>query len=232
MSRAPARIARRASFRLALSACLPFLLLAPAPAGLALLCAQETAQNTAQETSGSAGAALGGAALGAASGALLGVTASLIPCAKTLSQLTCARATTLSAGLIGLGSGTLVGAWDSGRLGSAAKGAAIGFGAGAAVGFVLKKVVRQYGWLDVLSTGAIGMAFGAQPEGAALGLGAGMFVGSVLWLVVPSYGLPDLAAAGFIGMAAGGLAAWIVDAVEANSEAGGSGVTIPFSIRI
>lgn len=232
MSRVPARIPCRASFRLALSACLPFLLLAPAPAGLALLCAQETAQNTAQETSGSAGAALGGAALGAASGVMLGVTASLIPCAKTLSQLTCARATTLSAGLIGLGSGTLVGAWDSGRLGSAAKGAAIGFGAGAAVGFVLKKVVRQYGWLDVLSTGAIGMAFGAQPEGAALGLGAGMFVGSVLWLAVPSYGLPDLAAAGFIGMAAGGLAAWIVDAVEANSEAGGSGVTIPFSIRI
>lgn len=228
MSRVPARIPCRASFRLALSACLPFLLLAPAPVGLASLCAQETAQ----ETSGSAGAALGGAALGAASGVMLGVTASLIPCAKTLSQLTCARATTLSAGLIGLGSGTLVGAWDSGRLGSAAKGAAIGFGAGAAVGFVLKKVVRQYGWLDVLSTGAIGMAFGAQPEGAALGLGAGMFVGSVLWLVVPSYGLPDLAAAGFIGMAAGGLAAWIVDAVEANSEAGGSGVTIPFSIRI
>ncbi len=175
---------------------------------------------------------MGGAALGAASGAMLGVTASLIPCTKTLSQLTCARAATLSAGLIGLSSGTLVGAWDSGRVGSAAKGAAIGFGAGAAVGFVLKKVVRQYGWLDVLSTGAIGMAFGAQPEGAALGLGAGMFVGSVLWLVVPSYGLPDLAAAGFIGMAAGGLAAWIVDAVEANTEAGGSGVTIPFSIRI
>ncbi len=227
MSRVPARIPRRASFRLALSACLPFLLLAPAPAGLALLCAQETAQ----KTSGSAGAALGGAALGAASGAMLGVTASLIPCAKTLSQLTCARATTLSAGLIGLGSGTLVGVWDSGRLGSAAKGAAVGFGAGAAVGLVLKKVVRQYGWLDVLSTGAIGMAFGAQPEGAALGLGAGMFVGSVLWLVVPSYGLPDLAAAGFIGMAAGGLAAWIVDAVEADSN-GRSGVTIPFSIRI
>lgn len=185
----------------------------------------------AQETTGSAGAAIGGAALGAASGTMLGLTASLIPCSKTLSQLTCSRASTLSAGLIGLGSGTLVGAWDSGRLGSAAKGAAIGFGAGAAVGFVLKEVVRQYGWLDVLSTGAIGMSIGAQPEGAALGLGAGLFVGSVLWLAIPSYGLPDLAAAGLIGMAAGGLAAWVVDAVEANSS-GGSGVTIPFSFRI
>ncbi len=185
----------------------------------------------AQETSGSAGAAIGGATLGAASGAMLGVTASLIPCSKTLSQLTCARASTLSAGLIGLGSGTLVGAWDSGRLGSSAKGAAIGFGAGAAVGFVLKEVVRQYGWLDVLSTGAVGMSIGAQPEGAALGLGAGLFVGSVLWLAVPSYGLFDLAAAGLIGVAAGGLAAWVVDAVEANSS-GGSGVTIPFSFRI
>jgi hypothetical protein len=185
----------------------------------------------AQETSGSAGAAIGGAALGAASGAMLGVTASLIPCSKTLSQLTCARASTLSAGLIGLGSGTLVGAWDSGRLGSAAKGAAIGLGAGAAVGFVLKEVVRQYGWLDVLSMGAIGMSIGAQPEGAVLGLGAGVFVGSILWLTVPSYGLPDLAAAGLIGVAAGGLAAWVFDAVEANANEG-SGVTIPFSFRI
>ncbi|MEE9579159.1 MAG: hypothetical protein V3W24_06245 [Gemmatimonadota bacterium] len=188
-------------------------------------------QARAQETTGSAGAAIGGAALGAASGAMLGVTASLIPCSKTLSQLPCARASTLSAGLIGLGSGTLVGAWDSGRLGSAAKGAAIGFGAGAAVGIVAKEVVRQYGWLDVLSFGAIGMAFGAQPEGAALGLGAGAFVGSVLWLAIPSYELPDLAAAGLIGMAAGGLAAWVVDAVEADTS-GGSGVTIPFSFRI
>ena len=181
--------------------------------------------------SGPAGAAIGGAALGAASGAMLGVTASLIPCSKTLSQLTCARASTLSAGLIGLGSGTLVGAWDSGRLGSAAKGAAIGLGAGAAVGFVLKEVIRQYGWLDVLSTGAIGMSIGAQPEGAVLGLGAGVFVGSILWLTVPSYGLPDLAAAGLIGVAVGGLAAWVFDAVEANANEG-DGVTIPFSFRI
>jgi hypothetical protein len=162
---------------------------------------------------------------------MLGVTASLIPCSKTLSQLTCARSSTLSAGLIGLGSGTLVGAWDSGRLGSAAKGAAIGFGAGAAVGFVLKEVIRQYGLLDVVSTGAIGMSVGAQPEGAALGLGAGLFVGSVLWLAIPSYELPDLAAAGLIGMAAGGLAAWVIEAVEANSN-GGSGITIPLSLRI
>lgn len=185
----------------------------------------------AQNTSGSAGAAIGGAALGVASGAMLGVTASLIPCTKTLSQLTCVRVSTLSAGLVGLGSGTLVGAWDSGRLGNSAKGAAIGFGAGAAVGFVLKEVVRQYGWLDVLSTGAIGMAIGAQPEGAVLGLGAGLFVGSILWLTVPSYGIPDLAAAGLIGVAAGGLAAWVFDAVEANTSEGG-GVTIPFSFRI
>jgi hypothetical protein len=209
------------AFCLAVACCLSFPAWAPGGAGGAL----------AQETSGSAGAAIGGAALGAASGAMLGVTASLIPCSKTLSQLTCSRASTLSAGLIGLGSGTLVGAWDSGRLGSAAKGAAIGFGAGAAVGFVLKEVIRQYGWMDVLSTGAIGMSIGAQPEGAALGLGAGLFVGSVLWLAVPSYGLPDLAAAGLIGMAAGGLAALVVDAVQANSS-GGSGVTIPFSLRI
>jgi hypothetical protein len=206
---------------LAVACSLSFPAWAPGGAGGAL----------AQETTGSAGAAIGGAALGAASGAMLGVTASLIPCAKTLSQLTCSRASTLSAGLIGLGSGTLVGAWDSGRLGSAAKGAAIGFGAGAAVGFVLKEVVRQYGWLDVLSTGAIGMAFGAQPEGTALGLGAGLFVGSVLWLAIPSYELPDLAAAGLIGVAAGSLTAWVVDAVQANSS-GGSGVTIPFSFTI
>ena len=83
----------------------------------------------------------------------------------------------------------------------------------------------------MLSFGAIGMAFGAQPEGAALGLGAGAFVGSVLWLAIPSYELPDLAAAGLIGMAAGGLAAWVVDAVEADTNVG-SGVTIPFSFRI
>jgi hypothetical protein len=212
---------RSFTLRLAAVCCISFPAWAPGGAGEA----------QAQETSGSAGAAIGGAALGAASGAMLGVTASLIPCSKTLSQLTCSRASTLSAGLIGLGSGTLVGAWDSGRLGSAAKGAAIGFGAGAVLGLVAKEVVRQYSWLDVLSTGAIGMSFGVQPAGAALGLGAGVFVGSVLWLAIPSYGLPDLAAAGLIGMAAGGLAAWVVDAVEANSS-GGSGVTIPFSFRI
>jgi hypothetical protein len=162
---------------------------------------------------------------------MLGLTASLIPCAKTLSQLTCGRVSTISGGLIGLGSGTLVGAWDSDRLGGAAKGAAIGFGAGAMVGLVLKEVVRQYGWLDVVSTGAVGMAIGAQPQGSALGLGAGLFVGSVLWLTVPSWGFPDFAAAGLLGLAAGGLAAWIVDAAEANS-AGGTGVTIPFSLSL
>lgn len=212
---------RSFTLRLAVACCLRLLAWNLAGAGVA----------QAQETNGSAGAAIGGAALGGASGAIVGLTASLIPCSKSLSQLTCARASTLSAGLIGLGSGTLVGAWDSGRLGSAAKGAAIGFGAGAALGFVAKEVVRQYGWLDVLSAGAIGMSFGAQPVGAALGLGAGAFVGSVLWLAIPSFELPDLAAAGLIGMAAGGLAAWVVDAVEANSS-GGSGVTIPFSFRI
>ena len=185
----------------------------------------------AQETSGSAGAAIGGAALGAASGAMLGVMGSLIPCSSTLAQLTCVRASALSGGFIGLGSGTLTGAWDSDRLGSAAKGAAIGLGAGAAVGLVLKEVVRQYGWLDVAATGAIGMSLGAQPVGAGLGLGAGLFVGSVLWLAVPSWGPIDLAAAGLLGAAAGGIAAWVVDAVEANSS-GGPGVTIPFSLRL
>ncbi len=162
---------------------------------------------------------------------MLGVTASLIPCTKTVSQLTCARVATLSSGLIGLTSGTLVGAWDSERLESAAKGAAIGFGAGAAIGFVLKEVVRQYGWLDVLSSGAIGLAVGAQPEGAVLGLGGGLFVGSILWLAVPSYDLSDLAAAGLIGVAAGGLAAWTVEAIQANVN-GDAGITIPFSLRI
>ena len=185
----------------------------------------------AQETSGSTGAAIGGAALGAASGTMLGVTAGLIPCTKTLEQLTCVRASTLSAGVIGLGSGTLVGAWDSARLGRAAKGAAIGLGAGAVAGFVLKEVVWYYGWLDVLSAGAIGMSIGAQPVGAGLGLGAGAFVGSVLWLAVPSWGLQDFATASLLGMAAGGIAAWVVDAVEANSS-GASGVTIPFSLRL
>jgi hypothetical protein len=115
--------------RLAAVCCISFLASAPGGAGEA----------QAQEASGSAGAAIGGAALGAASGAMLGVTASLIPCSKTLSQLTCSRASTLSAGLIGLGSGTLVGAWDSERLGSTAKGAAIGFGAGAVLGLVAKE---------------------------------------------------------------------------------------------
>ena len=162
---------------------------------------------------------------------MLGLTASLIPCTKTLSQLTCARASAVSGGFIGLASGALVGTWDSDRLGSAAKGAAIGLGAGAVVGLVLKQVVRQYGWLDVVSTGVIGMAVGAQPEGSALGLGAGLFVGSVLWLTVPSWELPDFAAAGLLGLAAGGLAAWIVDAAEANSD-GGTGVTVPISLRL
>lgn len=184
-----------------------------------------------EEPSGSAAAAIGGAALGAASGTMLGLTASLIPCAKTASHLTCARASTLSSGLIGLGSGVLVGAWDSDRLGDAAKGAAFGFGGGVLVGLVLREVVRQYGWLDVISSGTIGMAVGAQPLGSAIGLGAGLFVGSVLWLAVPSWELPDFAAAGLIGVAAGALAGWIVDAAEANST-GGSGVTIPVSLRL
>lgn len=162
---------------------------------------------------------------------MLGLTASLVPCTKTVWQLSCARWATASTGVIGLASGTLVGAWDSERLGSSAKGAAIGFGAGAAIGLVLKEVVRQYGWPDVLSIGAVGLAVGAQPEGAALGLGGGLFVGSILWLTVPSYELSDLAAAGLIGMAAGGLTAWILDAVHAN-ESGDGGVTIPFSLRI
>jgi hypothetical protein len=185
----------------------------------------------AQEPSGSTGAAIGGAALGLASGGMLGVMGSLLPCTETLEQLTCVRASAISGGLIGLGSGTLVGAWDSSRLASAAKGAAIGFVAGAAVGFVLKEVVRQYGWLDVVSAGAIGLSIGAQPEGAALGLGAGLFVGSVLWLAVPSWELPDLDVTGLLGLAVGGVAAWVVAAADANSS-GGTGVTIPFSLPL
>ena len=163
---------------------------------------------------------------------MLGVMGGLIPCTGSRAQVTCVRASAISGGLIGLAGGTLVGAWESERLENSAKGAAIGFGAGAAVGLVLKEVVRQYGWLDVLSVGAIGLAFGAQPEGAALGLGAGVFIGSALWLAVPAFKLPDLAAASLIGMSAGGLAAWVVEAAQANAEGGGSGITIPFSLRI
>ena len=169
------------------------------------------------QTSGSTWAAIGGGALGLYSGAVLGSMGSWLPCNRTYQSMTCVRASTVTAGVLGAASGVVIGAVDSETLGDAAVGAGIGFAAGAAAGMVMKPFLQRFGWDDVAAVGLMGGAIGASPVGAAIGFGAGTLIGVVLWQVVPSIELSDALAFSVGGMALGGITGWVYRAFDVES---------------
>ena len=66
--------------------------------------------------------------------------------------------------------------------------------------------------------GGIGAAVRASAEGAVIGLAVGTVVGTVLWRSVPSFELSDAVGVGVMGLAVGGLATWVIRAVEAGGD--------------
>ena len=170
------------------------------------------------QDSGSDWAIVAGGALGLYSGAVLGMAGGMIPCSQTYAGASCVRLVGISGGAIGLASGLYLGAEDEDRVVDALRGAGYGLLIGSAAGFTLSRIVPYYGWLDVVAGGGIGAAVGASAEGAVIGLAVGTVVGTVLWRSVPSFELPDAVGVAVMGLAVGGLATWVIRAVEAGGD--------------
>jgi hypothetical protein len=174
-------------------------------------------------------AAVAGAALGGYSGAMLGLTGSLIPCGQTYGGPTCAGLATLAGAAAGFGAGIPLGRLDDERIAERFRGGLWGAGIGAVAGYALKGVVRQYGWLDVASGAALGLAVGASARGAGIGFLAGAATGGVLLAIVPDVRVVDAVGVSLTGMAIGGAMGWVVDAARAG-DAAGTPVMVSFSI--
>ena len=126
----------------------------------------------------------------------------------------------MTGGVIGLTAGAVIGHEGDSELNDRAENAVLGTTVGAVVGVVLKEVVRQYDWPDVVASAAVGIAIGASAEGAGLGFAAGATTGFLLWRLHPSVGPAGVVGWALAGLAVGGLSDWVVDAVESGSEAG------------
>ncbi len=169
-----------------------------------------------QAVEGTPGGAIAGGVLGAYSGGMLALVGSLIPCGQTMAGPTCSAWVVGIGGVVGATAGATVGAADDERFVRRVEAGMIGAAAGAVVGYALKGVVRQYGWLDVVSGAAIGLAVGSSAKGAAIGLGAGALAGGVLLATVPRVRVTDAVAVSAAGLALGGILGWVNDAVRAN----------------
>jgi len=187
--------------------------------GLAMLTAPGGAA-LAQGGGGSTQAAVAGALLGGYSGTMLGLTGALIPCSQTWAGPTCSAVVAALGGAVGLGAGAILGNRDRDQVARRSRGALWGAGIGGVVGYAMKRGIRPYGWVDVASGAALGMAIGASGRGAVIGLGAGALAGGILFAAVPSVRLGDALAVGLAGMAIGGVMGWVADAANANSSAG------------
>jgi hypothetical protein len=104
---------------------------------------------------------------------------------------------------------------------------AIGAVAGGVVGYALKGIVRQYGWLDVASGAALGMAIGSSAKGSVIGFGAGAVAGTVLLAAVPSFRVTDAVSVSLAALAIGGVLGWVADGAEAQRD---GDVPIMFSV--
>ena len=172
---------------------------------------------------------MGATALGLYSGSALGLTGSLVPCSQRVRGLLCTRISAGVGGLLGGISGAAIGANDSDRAWNHARNAGIGALAGGFTGFLLKDLVRHYGWLDAGAGVMLGAAIGAAPVGAGLGFATGALVGAALWQLVPSFEVADAVGMGLGGLALGGLGSWVVSAVRSSGEDRKIEVTIPLS---
>jgi hypothetical protein len=188
----------------------------------------------AQDSTGSTGAAIAGSALGLASGAVLGTMGSIPPCWQTAAGVRCVRWSVGLGAAIGVTSGAVIGANDGDRIEQAATSAAIGFGAGAVLGLALVPVAQRFGWQDVIAMGFMGGAIGGAPLGSAIGLAGGALVGAVLAQTVQDFTLPDAVGTGIVGMSLGALTQWVVTAVDAAKNGGGSPgleLVVPLTVR-
>ena len=88
--------------------------------------------------------------------------------------------------------------------------------AGAVVGTVLWKEVRQYSYGDAMALAAVGGAIGAAPMGAGLGAAAGATLGGLAWWLLPESGLPDFIMLTLVGVGVGGIVDWGLGASRAN----------------
>jgi hypothetical protein len=178
-----------------------------------------------QEVSGSAWAAVAGGALGLYSGAVLGTVGALVPCSQTYAGVRCVRTGLGAGGAVGLLSGIAIGDADADEVWRDYEGAGIGLLVGSAVTLGLKPFVERWSWGDVAAGALVGSAVGAAGKGAGIGLVAGSALGVALWQLVPSIDLPDAISVGLFGMAAGGLATWVIRAVDARDRADASGAS-------
>jgi hypothetical protein len=144
---------------------------------------------------------------------------SLIPCNDTYAGPHCVRWVAGGAALVGGVSGAIVGGRDPEMLGHRAFGAAIGLGAGTALGLAMAPFIERWAMEDVLALGVIGGAVGSAPLGAVIGLGVGAVSGAALWQAVPGFGSPDGAAFVLGGITLGVLTEWIVRAATAGDDA-------------
>jgi hypothetical protein len=182
-----------------------------------------------QDTDGTPTGAVAGGLLGAYSGGMLSLVGSLIPCGQTLAGPRCSAWTAGIGASLGAVGGAALGAADDDELFRRVEGGLIGAFAGGLVGYALKGVVRQYGWLDVASGAALGLAVGSSARGAALGFGAGALVGGVLLATVPSIRVTDAVGVSLAGLAVGGVLGWVGDAVEAQRD-GSAPVFLSFTV--
>jgi hypothetical protein len=174
-----------------------------------------------ESLTGSTAAQIGGGLLGFYSGAVLGSIGAMIPCNQTYIGIRCVQLSGAVKGMVGLVSGLSLGGKDTERIESAAVGSLIGFGAGAAVGLVIRSQSPIFGWADVATLGMVGGAWGASWLGATVGLAGGAVIGLVLWQAIPSFDLPNAAGAALAGMALGGVTSWVIRAVDASASTGG-----------
>lgn len=174
----------------------------------------------AQDGGGSTQAAVAGALLGGYSGTMLGLTGALIPCGQTWAGPTCSAVVAAVGGAVGAGAGAMLGHRDRDQVAGRGRAAVWGAGIGGVVGYAMKRGIRPYGWVDVASGAALGMAIGASGRGAVIGLGAGAAAGGILFAAVPSVRLGDAVAVGLAGMAIGGVVGWVADAANAEAPAG------------
>lgn len=174
---------------------------------------------------------MAGAALGAYSGTLLALTGALIPCGQTFNGPTCSGVAAFAGGAVGFTAGAALGAADEDQVFDRYRNGLIGLGVGAAAGYALKVVIRQYGWLDVASGAVLGGAIGASGMGALYGVGAGALVGGVLLATVPSIRVVDAAGVMMVGLAAGSMIGWALSAADAADQAAAP-VSLAFRVPI
>ncbi len=191
--------------------------------------AQEVDGFTAGSTAGSTAGAVGTAVLGAYSGTFLGLAGSLVPCSQRARGLLCTRISAVVGGVLGGASGAVIGAHNSDRAWNHARNAGIGAAVGSVTGLFLRRVIRPYGWWDAGAGAVLGAAIGAAPMGAGIGFASGALVGTVLWQAFPSFEVADVVGLGMGGMALGGLASWVVSAVDSAEDGGELVIYIPLN---